>query len=60
MQQERSISFMSQAIHGKALHFSTYEKELMTLVFGSQEMAFLCFGANFSSANGPSKPKIPT
>jgi len=32
MQQERSISFMSQAIHGKALHFSTYEKELMALV----------------------------
>jgi hypothetical protein len=23
---------MSQAIHGKALHFSTYEKELMALV----------------------------
>jgi len=32
MQQERSIAFMSRVIHGKALHFSTYEKELMTLV----------------------------
>ena len=32
MQQERPIAFMSQAIHGKALHLSTYKKELMALV----------------------------
>jgi predicted ATP-grasp superfamily ATP-dependent carboligase len=55
MQQERPIAFMSQAIHGKALHLSIYEKGAYGLGFNSQEVAFLCFRANFSSANRPSK-----
>lgn len=32
MQQGRPIAFMSQAIHGKALNLSTYEKKLMAIV----------------------------
>ncbi|KAL6342750.1 hypothetical protein AAG906_016584 [Vitis piasezkii] len=32
------LAYMSQAIHGKALQLSTYEKELMALVLAMEEM----------------------
>lgn len=41
MQQGRPIVFISQAIHGKALQLSTYEKELMALVYQKMEILFI-------------------
>jgi len=47
MQQERPIAFMSQAIHGKALHLSTYEKELMALVLAVKKWRSYVLGKTF-------------
>ncbi|KAJ6865748.1 hypothetical protein NC652_037308 [Populus alba x Populus x berolinensis] len=47
MQQERPIAFMSQVIHGKALHFSTYEKELMALVLAVKKWHSYVLGQTF-------------
>jgi hypothetical protein len=37
MQQNRPIAFFSKALKGKALHLSTYEKELFALVTAVQK-----------------------
>jgi len=37
MQEHKSIAFLSQALKGKALHMSTYEKELFALVTAIQK-----------------------
>ncbi|KAA8535118.1 hypothetical protein F0562_030121 [Nyssa sinensis] len=47
MQQERPIAFMSQAIHGKASHLSTYEKELMALVLAIKKWRYYVLGQTF-------------
>jgi len=47
MQQERPIAFMSQAIHGKALHLSIYGKELMALVLAVKKWRSYVLGQNF-------------
>ena len=47
MQQERPIAFMSQAIHGKALHLSIYERELMALVLAIKKWSSYVLGQTF-------------
>jgi len=47
MQQERPIAFMSQVIHRKALHLSTYEKELMALVLVVKKWCSYVLGQTF-------------
>lgn len=37
LMQNRPIAFFSQALHGKNLHLSTYEKEILALVLVIQE-----------------------
>ncbi|RVX03831.1 Transposon Tf2-8 polyprotein [Vitis vinifera] len=47
MQQGRPLAYMSQAIHGKALQLSTYEKELMALVLAVKKWRSYLLGHNF-------------
>jgi hypothetical protein len=47
MQEGRPLAFYSQALKGKALFLSTYEKELMALVLSVKEWRPYLFGQNF-------------
>ncbi|RVW13442.1 Transposon Tf2-2 polyprotein [Vitis vinifera] len=47
MQPGRPLAYMSQAIHGKALQLSTYEKELMALVLAVKKWRSYLLGHNF-------------
>jgi hypothetical protein len=58
MQEHRPIAFLSQALKGKALYMSTYEKELFTLVMAIQKMEALPLKAVFYSPYRRAKPQI--
>ncbi|KAL6322911.1 hypothetical protein AAG906_021816 [Vitis piasezkii] len=45
--QQGALAYMSQAIHGKALQLSTYEKELMALVLAMKKWRSYLLGHNF-------------
>lgn len=47
MQEGRLISFLSQALRGKTLDLSTYEKELLALVFSIQKWRPYLLGQRF-------------
>uniref|UniRef100_A0A2N9HQY9 RNA-directed DNA polymerase n=1 Tax=Fagus sylvatica TaxID=28930 RepID=A0A2N9HQY9_FAGSY len=47
MQEGRPLAFYSQALKGKALFLSTYEKELMALVLSVKKWRPYLFGQNF-------------
>jgi hypothetical protein len=47
MQERQPIAFMSQALKGKALFFSTYEKELLSLVSAVQKWIPYLLGRSF-------------
>ena len=47
MQERRPLAFYSQALKGKALFLSTYEKELMALVLSIKKWRPYLFGQNF-------------
>jgi hypothetical protein len=45
MQEKRLIAFFSQALHGRNLQLSTYEKEMLALVTAIKKMETLFVGA---------------
>jgi hypothetical protein len=47
MQEGRPIAFLSQAVKGQALHLSTYEKELFSLVTAVQKWRPYLLGRSF-------------
>jgi len=47
MQENRPIAFLSQALKGKALHMSTYEKELFALVTAVHKWRPYLLGQSF-------------
>jgi hypothetical protein len=47
MQDKRPIAYLSKALKGKALHMSTYEKELFALVTAIQKWRPYLFGHSF-------------
>jgi len=47
MQEDRPIAFLSQALKGRALHLSTYEKELFSLVTAVQKWRPYLLGRSF-------------
>jgi hypothetical protein len=47
MQNRRPIAYISKALKGKALHMSTYEKELFALVTAIQKWRPYLLGQSF-------------
>jgi hypothetical protein len=47
MQQRRPIAYLSKALKGKALHMSTYEKELFAIVTAIQKWRPYLLGQSF-------------
>jgi hypothetical protein len=47
MQNKRPIAYISKALKGKALHMSTYEKELFALVTAIQKWRPYLLGQSF-------------
>jgi len=48
MQDGQPIAFLSKALKGKALHLSTYEKELLSLVIAMQKWRPYLLGYTFT------------
>lgn len=58
VQEGRPIAFLSQALKGKALDFSTYEKELLALILSVQKWRPYLLGQHFIVRTDPTELQL--